>query len=450
MPKTLYYIKDSRFKAEIIQRINQRSTGELTISSILHFNIVTILTIALAADGLSVFSSSLYLFFAYFLLTASTLIEVYLKPLNYSSTLAALIEALAIASALFINESSEKSASNIIAIISVCVVTFLTLPISIRSFGIFLLSKGVIISACLIYTVLLVDDLNRIIYLGFPLIITFFLIVVIAYWLYIRHVALLHQQFETNHFKNTIDEQNRSLKEARNRLEHEHGLRDKLIRHIGHDLRQPINTVNYSLFNIDKSTLHQDHKIQIDIAQKSIDTANYLIEDILQISSYRKHDIEANIESFVVQDLLDLLAREYSSIAQLNNIELSIIPCSLRIHSDIRLVSRIMRNFLSNAIRHSHAQKITIGVRRKTHGIHLQLIDNGVGIAADKQPFLFTEMPLEQASQDNINFGLGLSIANNLALACGAQASITTMEGRGTNCCLKLPHSFKTTNGCED
>ena len=75
---------------------------------------------------------------------------------------------------------------------------------------------------------------------------------------------------------------------------------------------------------------------------------------------------------------------------------------------------------------------------------------NGLGIAADKQPFLFTEMPLEQASQDTNHFGLGLSIANNLALACGAQVSIFSVEGKGTICSLALPHPFKTTNVSED
>lgn len=443
MSKAIFEISDSDFKDEIIQRINQRTTGEITISAILHFNIVTILSVALAADGLSVFSSWRYLTCAYLMVLTSTLIEIYCKEKKFSSLVAALIEAMAIVFALLVNATSSSPATSFVAIISVCVVTFLTLPISIRSFSILLVSKGTIFTACIIYTLLSNDGLNEDFYMVFPLVITFFLVVVIAYWLYIRHVVLLHQQIETNYFKNIIDKQNSSLKEARNSLKHEHELRDKMIRHIGHDLRQPINTVNYSLFNIDKSSLSQAQEIQVDIAQKSIDTANYLIEDILQISSYRKHDIEASIETFLIQDLFDLLAREYNTITQEKNIQLSIIPCSLRADSDIRLISRIMRNFLSNAIRHSRTKRITIGVRRKTNNINLHVIDNGLGIPYEKQQYLFTEVVSEEPSKDNVNFGLGLSIAKNLALTCGAQASIISEVGKGTNCCLSLPHPFK-------
>ena len=438
MAKVFFSLADSEYKDIIAKKTNRRSTAEVIISAVLYFNIVTILGVSLAADGMSVNSVTLYLIVAYILILCSSASEIYSSGNVFGLVLTSLFEASAIVSAIIININDASQASPVFVVTSICAVTFLTLPISIRAFNLLIFNKGCIVIACIVYAFIYGDKTTKVVYIIFPLIIAFFIIIAINYWFYIRQVILLHQQTEATHLKNLIDEKNTSLEEARDKLKREHGIRDKMIRHISHDLRQPINTLNYSLFNLDKTTLNQSQSQKIDIAQKSIDTANYLIEDILQISTYQKHDIDVNLEFFRIQNLFDTLHREYQNIAELHEIKLVILPCSVVVHSDLRLISRIMRNFLSNAFRHSQTKIILIGARRRKGFVDIQVIDQGVGISVDQQAHLFEEFTSTENSKASDSFGLGLSIASNLAKACEAVVKIHANEGKGTTCTLRL------------
>jgi len=437
MAKTFFSLGDSEFKDAILQRIDRRSSVEIIISAVLYLNIITVLAIALAANGLTIRSTFFYLITAYCLIFFSITTEFFIKQRFLSATITSFLEASAIFSAIIINVFSIKQASPSILVISICMATVLTLPISTRSFGLLIFSKGSIILACIIYTLLYDNHPSKIVYIVFPLIILFFIIITITYWLYIRQIILLHQQFEAKHLKELLHERNLSLKEARDKLKHEHEIRDKMIRHIGHDLRQPINTLSYSIFNMKKGSLSDIQFEHMDIANRSIDTANYLIEDILQISTYQKNDIKADKENFSINELFSLLQREYQSIVQMHNITLSIVPCTLTVQSDIRLISRIMRNFLSNAIRHSQTKKIIIGVRRGNKIIRIQVIDQGIGFHSTTNSY--NGLLHDSHIKDDNNFGLGLSIAKNLAKICNATIDINTKKNKGTTCTLNIP-----------
>lgn len=97
---------------------------------------------------------------------------------------------------------------------------------------------------------------------------------------------------------------------ANQELQRVHELREKIIRHIGHDLRQPINALSYSLFNIDERNFSATQKDKMSIVNQSVDTANYLIDEILQISTYRKTELTVNREVFVIGVLLLAVKRE--------------------------------------------------------------------------------------------------------------------------------------------
>jgi signal transduction histidine kinase len=440
MARPFFSLSDSEFKDDIRKRLNQRSTVEIVISAVLHLNVITVLAIALAANGLTLHATTLYVAVAFSFVGMSAINEIIFKKVFFSSFVSGFFEFISICCVILVNVHFNNQVAPIVVVISICMVTFLTLPIAIRSFGASLSSRLCIIASCVSYIVLYDSSDEKIVYSVFPLVVLFFTVAAISYWLYIRQVILVHKQIESEHLKSVVDQKNTFLIEARNKLKNEHEIRDKLIRHIGHDLRQPINTLSYSLFNMEKVSSVEAQYEQMSIAKKSIDAANYLIEDILQISSYQKKHIHTNAELFLVGELFDLLRREYTSIADIHGIHLAVKPCSLRVKSDVRLVGRILRNFLSNAVRHSQASRIVLGARRRRDYVEIQVLDGGEGIPADLQGYLFEEFLTQYKKTQSDSLGLGLSIAKNLADACGARVDISTKEGEGTCCSLLLPY----------
>lgn len=452
--RSLSGLSDSRFSEKIRQTLAVRTPAESMVSALFYINLSTFLCISLAANGLSIQASSQYLIFAYGVIFISLFGQVCIakfwrrcNPKNnaYIYSLVALIEDSSIVLALYFNAIAAQQVLAPVAIVCVCAATFLSVPLSTRLYSSFLLSKGVLFLGCIAYVFSLGDKAPNTIILIFPLIITFVFIFVLAYWLYLRQIKLLHQQYEQVELRQIIHEKNQLLhnaiaaeKATNTELTRAHTLREKIIRHIGHDLRQPINALNYSLFNMDMNTLSEDQREKIDIASKSVEAANYLIEEVLQISTYKKSELTPNLERFKISSLLTLIEREYALAVQQANCELRLVKCDLSVVSDFQLVSRIVKNFFSNAIRYASGSKILIGVRRRHERIEIQIIDNGPGIPLAVQDKLFEEFVIGDNAKNHESFGLGLSIAKHLAELCEAEVRVTSTLNKGTKCSLFL------------
>lgn len=56
------------------------------------------------------------------------------------------------------------------------------------------------------------------------------------------------------------------------------------------------------------------------------------------------------------------------------------IPSSLMVKSDPKLLRRVVQNFLTNAFRYSPNGKVALGVRRVQGRVRIDVWDNGMGI----------------------------------------------------------------------
>ncbi|MDO6805213.1 ATP-binding protein, partial [Wenyingzhuangia sp. 1_MG-2023] len=113
-----------------------------------------------------------------------------------------------------------------------------------------------------------------------------------------------------------------------------------------------------------------------------------------------------------VNDLLKTLYSEFQTQAHQANLELHMVPSSLRIRSDPRLLMRILRNFVSNAIRYTPTGRVLIGCRRRGDQLQLMICDSGPGIAEHQRTEIFREFrQLDNANQGRSKgVGLGLAI----------------------------------------
>jgi signal transduction histidine kinase len=453
---TILSLTDTRFREKIHRILTDRSLSESMVGALFYINLSTFLSIALAANGLSIVATTTYLGSAYCIVFFTFIIQVSsmrhwlanrgIKNTHFYS-LIGLLEDATIFIALYFNATALQQVTPTVVLVCICVATFLSLPVSTRLFASSSISKSFIFMFCIVYIFGLDDD-SKNINLIFPLIITFVFILSLGYWLYLQQIILLHQKYEQEELREIIHDKNLMLlhamsfgQAANTELTRAHTLREKIIRHIGHDLRQPINALNYSLFSIDKKNLSADQKEKVDIAIKSVETANYLIEEVLHISTYKISKLIANLELFQVSNLLRIIEREYALPAQQAGCNLRVVNCDLYIDSDFQLVSRIVKNFLSNSIRYASNARILIGVRRRTNYVEIQIIDTGPGIPLNIRGNLFEEFVIGDNAKNHESFGLGLSITKHLATVCGGHVSIASTLNKGTRCSLFLPFS---------
>jgi two-component system NarL family sensor kinase len=96
---------------------------------------------------------------------------------------------------------------------------------------------------------------------------------------------------------------------------------------------------------------------------------------------------------------------------------------------------RIAQESTSNAIRHGHASRITVSLRRVGGDVVLGISDDGVGF--DVRPDPTGRAAARAAGTEGAHFGLS-SIAERCALV-GASLRIESMPGRGTTVIVDLP-----------
>ncbi len=209
----------------------------------------------------------------------------------------------------------------------------------------------------------------------------------------------------------------------------------------GHDLVQPLNSA--SLFAA--SILHKINNLQendskdnlVDVAhnlEKSLNSAESLLNELLEISKLDAEVIKPNIHVFPIDQVLTTLYQEFLPLAQEKGIELHFVPCHLSVRSDAALLRRVIQNLLSNALRYTPNGKILLGVRRKKSDLCIEVHDTGIGLPQNQTDAIFDEFTRLEDNKHNSEkgLGLGLSIVQRIVNLLGHKVSVQSQPDVGS------------------
>jgi CheY-like chemotaxis protein/anti-sigma regulatory factor (Ser/Thr protein kinase) len=110
------------------------------------------------------------------------------------------------------------------------------------------------------------------------------------------------------------------------------------------------------------------------------------------------------------------------------------VDSSVWLYSDRDLLTRVLQNFLSNAIKYTREGRVMLGLRRRPGGAEIQVWDTGPGIAEEDQVKVFHEFERlkRQAHHGEDGLGLGLAIVSRYAELLGHPLRLVSEQGRGT------------------
>jgi signal transduction histidine kinase len=120
----------------------------------------------------------------------------------------------------------------------------------------------------------------------------------------------------------------------------------------------------------------------------------------------------------------------------------------IRLYTDDKKLSQILRNFISNALKFTPEGEVRISARMVDAGtIEFAVTDTGIGIAAEHIPNLFADfVQLDVRLQKRLRgSGLGLSLARKFAHLLGGSVGVESELGKGSRFWVKLPAQFDET-----
>ncbi len=227
---------------------------------------------------------------------------------------------------------------------------------------------------------------------------------------------------------------------ARSALEDETALRERFLHAVTHDLRQPLNALNFHLRRLRRKPTPEVANAFVATAETCLSSADAIIESVAG-SAWMRGDLPpADLAPVALGPLLSAITEEAQPLAEHHGLRLAYTPTSAAVRADHEYLERVIRNLVRNAIQHADS-RIVVGVRRRGVDVEITVVDDGAGIAPEAQDAIFE--PFYQVKgggrRSEGNVGLGLSIVTELVTAMGGQVRLKSVEGRGAAFCVSLP-----------
>ena len=216
----------------------------------------------------------------------------------------------------------------------------------------------------------------------------------------------------------------------------------KFIAAAGHDLLQPLNAARlFSTALLDRDLPKGSQGLATSLA-RSLDDVESIITTLVDISKLEAGVVEPVPSAFAVDELLSALAAEFSVQAERQGLNFRYVKSSAVVHSDSQLLARILRNFLTNALRYTDQGGVLLGCRRRADGLDIEVADTGVGIAQDELGIIFDEFQRLEDSRhrEARGLGLGLAIVDKLSRVMGCAVSVRSLPSQGSVFSVRLPY----------
>lgn len=238
----------------------------------------------------------------------------------------------------------------------------------------------------------------------------------------------------------------KALLESENRLRELNATKDKLFSILTHDLKGPFTSiVGFSellienIQNKDFGEIENFAKVILDSSENAMN----LLTNLIEWSSLQTGRIKFNPKVFdinsIISEVLDLL---FASAQQKSIIITSDVPSHLNIFADKFMISTVLRNIISNAIKFSYpGGKILISAIRKGSTVLIKVSDKGVGMSRQviEKLFNFEENFSTPGTQNEKGTGLGMIICKEFVTKHNGKIWAESEIVKGTSFFFTLP-----------
>ena len=212
-----------------------------------------------------------------------------------------------------------------------------------------------------------------------------------------------------------------------------------------HELKSPLAVILANAEKLEQLQIdHTEFRKSVNILDNECMRMSKLVKDMLLLASSDAKSWTLCKNIIDIDTLLISLYETYEPICISKKIclRLDIEENSYpRLCTDEERLFQILAIYMDNAIHHSVNNK-QIEIKTEATGKHITFLvaDHGEGIHEDDKPYIFNRFYCADKSRtDKSNFGLGLSIADELAKMMHGKAGFKDTDGGGTTFFVTLP-----------
>lgn len=219
-------------------------------------------------------------------------------------------------------------------------------------------------------------------------------------------------------------------------------VKDKLISMIAHDVRSPLASVQNTLTLTREGILNTTEFKQLSqMLEMDIQHLMGMLDNTLLWAREQMIDINVKKIYFDLDKLINSVIELYQQTIISKGVTMhNNIVSGTTVYSDIDIVSTVIRNILSNAVKFTpHGKNIYIRQSSTQNKVLVSVSDEGVGITDDILKKINNKEFISTRGTDNEKgTGLGLLFSRDLLIKLGEDFQISSVLGRGTSITISL------------
>ncbi|OIO71276.1 MAG: hypothetical protein COW19_05365 [Zetaproteobacteria bacterium CG12_big_fil_rev_8_21_14_0_65_55_1124] len=218
--------------------------------------------------------------------------------------------------------------------------------------------------------------------------------------------------------------------------------KSRFLAAVSHDLRQPLHALDLFHSSLKARLEHEDEQRLLGLASHSSQALGEMLGELMDIARFDTGKVTPEPRIVPLAPLLRDCTDEMRPLADEKGLDMRVrLPRKGCVDTDPVLLKRILRNLLSNAIRHTESGGVLVSTRMRDGWACIEVYDTGPGIAKEQLPYIFDEFyQIDNPERDREKgLGLGLAIVRRVSKMLGHRIAVRSRLGRGSCFSVAVP-----------
>ena len=217
----------------------------------------------------------------------------------------------------------------------------------------------------------------------------------------------------------------------------------RFVADASHELRTPLTALRMSteVALLDPHAPKDELRAALQSNLEDTDKLTALLNNLLRLSQLETGELRHSFAPLMVRDIVTNAVAAVRSRSDAKHLSMNIAAADSTMTGEIESLTQLVIILLDNAIKYSpNGTEIAVTAEKKDKYVVITVADHGIGIDPHALEHVFDRFyRADKARTGNEGYGLGLSIAKQIADIHSGTITLTSRPGKGTTAQVIVP-----------